>query len=109
MRGAFERHLAQQKSELATCPVCPVKGTCVFVTPGYEPGYCLHEYKLLHAHLARRLRTHPPAGALHFPALVDEARRVLEGWRRRLQDAPGLADSTAGMGSGQRSLEAFQE
>lgn len=72
MRNALSLLLADAKASLSSCRVCPVKGTCVFITPRYEPGYCLHEYKLLHAFLAQRLRVHPPAGAAGFAMMTRE-------------------------------------
>lgn len=72
MENAFRWLLEEAKPSLNSCPACPIKGTCVFVTPEYEPGYCLHEYKRLHAFLANRLRVHPPAGAAGFSRLVQD-------------------------------------
>lgn len=96
------------RSLLSSCPVCPAKGTCVFVTPGYEPGYCLHEFRLLHAFLARRLRSHPAAGASEFSRLAVEAQRFVEQMRKERPFDPSLLVSLGGPHSGgQLTLERF--
>lgn len=89
MKEALLELLASQKASLSSCPVCPVKGACVFVTPEYEPGYCLHEFRLLHAFLARRLRDHPPAGAAGLSRVAEEATRFVESVRHVRPFDPG--------------------
>jgi hypothetical protein len=93
MKADTEALLGEARSSLHSCRACPVKGTCVFVTPRYEPGYCLHEYRLLHAFVARRLRAHPPAGAQRFERLRQEAFTFIERLRQeqphgRLPETP---------------------
>lgn len=82
MKNPLVELLREQRASLNSCPACPVKGTCVFATPGFEPGYCLHEYRLLHAFMARRLRVHPPAGVQSFDRLRAEAATFVERLRR---------------------------
>ncbi len=88
MQPATARLLETQKAALHSCPVCPVKGACVFATPGYEPGYCLHEYRLLHAFVAQRLRSHPPAGAQTLSRVMAETAAFVE--RTRKENPYGL-------------------
>lgn len=78
MRAEFASLLLEARPALSSCSVCPVKGSCVYATPEYEPGFCLHEYRLLHAYVASRLRAHPPAGAAGFARLADDIHSVAE-------------------------------
>jgi hypothetical protein len=94
----MEDLLQLQRASLDSCPECPVKGTCVFATPGYEPGYCLHEYKLLHAFVSQRLRARPPAGATGFERLQSEAAAFVDRIKRQAPRGavpPWLPDSPA--------------
>jgi len=79
----MEELLHKQRASLDSCPECPVKGTCVYATPEYEPGYCLYEYKLLHAFVSQRLRAHPPAGVAGFERLSLEAADFVQRVRER--------------------------
>lgn len=92
------------RSLLSSCPVCPAKGTCVFVTPGYEPSYCLHEYRLLHAFLARRLRSHPAAGASEYSRLAVDAQRFVDDIRREKPFDPAVLVSLDAGPSGRRQM-----
>lgn len=78
MKTELMELLVKERASLHSCPSCPVKGSCVFATPAYEPGYCLHEYRLLHAFVAQRLRVHPPAGVQRFERIAQEARAFID-------------------------------
>lgn len=104
----------EPSKESGSCAVCPDNGPCVLVTPARELGLHESESRLMHALLARRLRTHPPAGAPQFSRELERCLGVVEDLRRRVDYDPSrwrdlLPDVYQGpdAGWGQPPLERF--
>ncbi len=82
MRNDMEALLAEAQEALTACDGCPERARCVFATAHYEPGRCLHEYKLLHAFLWSRRPGRGRLDAAVYGRLAEEARQYA-GFLRR--------------------------
>jgi cytochrome c553 len=83
MRTSAKTLLDEARSALSACANCPDQATCAFTSTRYQPGYCLHEYKLLHQALMARLTAHPTLGAAQMARLSDELAQYAEFLRRQ--------------------------
>lgn len=78
----MEALLTEAQDTLTACDGCPVRARCVFATAQYEPGRCLHEFKLLHAFLWSRRAGRGRLDASEYARLADEAREYADYLRR---------------------------
>lgn len=111
----MEALLTEAQDTLTACDGCPVRARCVFATAQYEPGRCLHEYKLLHAFLWSRRTGRGRLEAAEFGRLAEEARQYAEYLRRarpfdaaRISNAPPAGPTVPFQeGAAQSTLSAF--